>query len=948
MIKEIVLLAIILLASCVDGYAYDMPTGIPDPGFGLDEVKPARPSNWNSEVPGFYYVEDVGGCSTTNTYGYPGSPICYIPDPIPAGSYVELHGTYKHTTAGVIKIKGNGTAANPVWVVGESHDKMPNVIDNTYISGSYVYLEDIRGYFTGSNDSFKIGHNGSPEYLADHIMFRNCIAEGNNGTVRTQGFNFASDYDDGQKTEYVIVDKCIVRNHGPLEPQPTYDLDAHAILLGKTVEHIWILENEIYHCGGSGMVVGQEGDLWHYTDCKWIYAGRNHVYDTLQAGLSVKGSWHVVFSENNIHDQVTRWYDGIIGGYAASSSKCFGYKGEPQDYWVINNTCYGDNYGMHGGATIDYGQFNIYVIGNTINDIFPSSPDKFTGENTWDSAAISMVRGGYVYAIGNSIYDSSSGINAAGPGGDMAELYHYYITNNIISDIGYAHMAIGSRDTPSQTYVRNNIIYQPDNSDEMIYWGSTQYINDIPGWQSASGTGANVVKADPKFVFQDYDNLRLLTGSPAENNALSDTELTDNVFATYQSLYGVDIKNDIDHLTRPTGAGWDEGAFELGNTTGPAILSITPQGEQIAGTTQVTLSVTTDVDSICKYNNEGIRGIPYEFMHHTFPGSGTTHQITIDGLEKGGTYSTAIRCSANGVNNNSDYLSRYSVDNPDPICDSENLELCHASLACTSRGGYWASTGDNSFDGTCVKDSSLVPSGPKIFNIYPRVGQPANLLTQVTLSITTDVNSTCKYGDDRQTGVTYDNLPNTFETTGGTTHTQLISGLVNAHKYIYEVRCSDGTTSNDQDYIIAFEMSNPVNSIGHEGPLRTGISAQGTLAKDTLQTTLSVTTDVDSVCKYMLYGKNIDYDTLPNTFETTGGTTHTQLISGLVDGDKYSWEVRCSDGTTVNNTDYYITAAVNTEETCFDGVRNQDETDIDCGGVCPKCISNIGTSPMIQ
>ncbi|HNR20085.1 MAG TPA: hypothetical protein PKN75_03980 [Bacteroidia bacterium] len=29
----------------------------------------------------------------------------------------------------------------------------------------------------------------------------------------------------------------------------------------------------------------------------------------------------------------------------------------------------------------------------------------------------------------------------------------------------------------------------------------------------------------------------------------------------------------------------------------------------------------------------------------------------------------------------------------------------------------------------------------------------------------------------------------------------------------------------------------------------------------------------------------------------------------------------------------------NTTETCSDGIKNQDETDIDCGGVCPACPS---------
>jgi len=131
----LIIFGVFLLAP-LTSLAYDMPRGIPDPGFGLDEVKPVRPSNWTSEQAGYYYVEDTGGCSNSRTYGYPGAPRCYIPDPIPAGSYVEVHGTYNHTVGGTTLIHGEGTANSPVWIVGESDQVRPTFTENTILYGS--------------------------------------------------------------------------------------------------------------------------------------------------------------------------------------------------------------------------------------------------------------------------------------------------------------------------------------------------------------------------------------------------------------------------------------------------------------------------------------------------------------------------------------------------------------------------------------------------------------------------------------------------------------------------------------------------------------------------------------------------------------------------------------------------------------------------------------------
>ena len=98
--------------------------GIPEPQFGANEEVPAKPSPWNGAVPGFYYVcnDCAGSTDSSNTYGWPSNPRKTIPNTIPAGSVVEIHGNYH---GDYLTLNANGTSGNPVFFIGESYDMRP-------------------------------------------------------------------------------------------------------------------------------------------------------------------------------------------------------------------------------------------------------------------------------------------------------------------------------------------------------------------------------------------------------------------------------------------------------------------------------------------------------------------------------------------------------------------------------------------------------------------------------------------------------------------------------------------------------------------------------------------------------------------------------------------------------------------------------------------------------
>ncbi|MFC2016698.1 hypothetical protein ACFLUF_03185, partial [Chloroflexota bacterium] len=77
-------------------------------------------------------------------------------------------------------------------------------------------------------------------------------------------------------------------------------------------------------------------------------------------------------------------------------------------------------------------------------------------------------------------------------------------------------------------------------------------------------------------------------------------------------------------------------------------------------------------------------------------------------------------------------------------------------------------------------------------------------------------------------------------------------------------------------------------------PVRSNGQPTGTLLSGTTETTISLTTDEAATCKYDI-AAGVDYDLMSNTFSTTDSTSHSTLVTGLIDGITYNYYVRCQD-----------------------------------------------------
>jgi len=102
-----------------------------------------------------------------------------------------------------------------------------------------------------------------------------------------------------------------------------------------------------------------------------------------------------------------------------------------------------------------------------------------------------------------------------------------------------------------------------------------------------------------------------------------------------------------------------------------------------------------------------------------------------------------------------------------------------------------------------------------------------------------------------------------------------------------------------------FEVVPVVKRASTTPPMRLNGQPTGNLSSGTKQTTISLTTNEAATCKYSTTA-GISYDSMTNTFSTTGNNSHSQLITGLTDGNTYRYYVKCSDSSGNKNTDDYL------------------------------------------
>lgn len=124
-----------------------------------------------------------------------------------------------------------------------------------------------------------------------------------------------------------------------------------------------------------------------------------------------------------------------------------------------------------------------------------------------------------------------------------------------------------------------------------------------------------------------------------------------------------------------------------------------------------------------------------------------------------------------------------------------------------------------------------------------------------------------------------------------------------SHTFIAVARDAAGNYATSTAVTITVDNTAPVRSAG---------SPSGTLSYGTSATSISLTTNETATCKYST-SSGTAYGAMTG-FSTTGGTSHTTSVSGLSDGNSYTYYVKCSDAQSNSNaTDYSISFSIGTD-----------------------------------
>jgi len=148
---------------------------------------------------------------------------------------------------------------------------------------------------------------------------------------------------------------------------------------------------------------------------------------------------------------------------------------------------------------------------------------------------------------------------------------------------------------------------------------------------------------------------------------------------------------------------------EAQDTTPPSRSNGSPTGVLSSGTTETTISLTTDEQATCKYSTSP--GTVYGSMPNTFTTTNSTsHSQTITGLTDGQSYAYYVKCQDTINNSNSDdYSISFSIASS-PINHNPIGALDGATESLITGWAYDEDAGANSIDVHIYIDGSLATS----------------------------------------------------------------------------------------------------------------------------------------------------------------------------------------------------------------------------------------------
>ncbi len=408
------------------------------------------------------------------------------------------------------------------------------------------------------------------------------------------------------------------------------------------------------------------------------------------------------------------------------------------------------------------------------------------------------------------------------------------------------------------------------------------------------------------------------------------------------------------------------------DTTPPVRSAGQPTGTLPSGTTQTTLTLTTDETATCRYATSA--GVAFAAMTNTFTTTGgTSHATAITGLQDGSSYSYFVRCQDNSGNANPDDSTIAFAVASNSISGNTGTSTFSGVEDPLSENGMWGPAGswarlkknNGAYTTSTTSAARLVspilsadqfaeitydqdPGNASWPAVMTRMQGPGNGSGYLAIAYAGQV---ILYRTDDQGSLGFAGLVAANTDVSVAPRRLRLESQGNTHRVYFNgalmITYTDpaNTYSSGQPGIAAAIFGGPtVKILSFSGgalsgsgtgttdttpPVRSAGQPTGTLPSGTTQTTLTLTTDETATCRYAT-SAGVAFAAMTNTFTTTGGTSHATAITGLQDGSSYSYFVRCQDNSgNANPDDSTIAFAVasnsisgNTGTSTFSGVED--------------------------
>jgi hypothetical protein len=435
------------------------PIGIPYPDFGIAETvdmyigqqytftdsrgTTAYPISSVTGKPYTHYVDNSGACNNNNVGGYgdENNPICTIPNPLDAGSVVEIHGgPYNGGGGGWLRMYGDGTATKPVFIRGYSGTSRPVFSgwgNGLRVGGRYMIIENL----AVECGSFVFHTNYPADH--DHVSIRNNEIYGRcdllYGRPRGGGVSVGNIAYTAPAHDIVIYNNYI-HDTGDVKHDTDTPAGGVGIAINSNSNHIWVVDNRGHGTGSDSFHAGHGAVNLHH-----VYVGRNDWHHDKENAIDFKAVQDFIISQNKIY------------GYRPSCSSNadalrVNDEGGQQRIWILFNEIYDSDVGYapysSPGAP--------HAIGNIIYDT---------------KTAMTF---GSTNVINNLVIDTDKGIEGEGW---AARQTFSKINNNIISNAKTYHIDGGLS-------ASNNLL-----------WNNGQPVNVIGGMNGI--TCQNCITDDP-------------------------------------------------------------------------------------------------------------------------------------------------------------------------------------------------------------------------------------------------------------------------------------------------------------------------------------------------------------------------------------------------------------------------------------------------------------------